>query len=150
MMSRDRNKKCNYDMDKFNLDRFLDGQRFGYEYALEEIRSGRKEGHWIWYVFPQLKGLGHSPNSQYYGISGREEAEAYLEHPVLGARLREITSALLLIAGKRIEEILLPVDVLKLRSSMTLFDAVCPDSCFKDVLVKYYGGNEDDLTLKML
>ena len=129
-------------MDKFNLDRFLDGQRFGYDYALREIKAGKKVGHWIWYVFPQLKGLGHSPNSEYYGISCKEEAEEYLAHPILGARLREITNALLAIEGKRIEEILPPIDVLKVRSCMTLFDEVSPDDIFSEILVKYYSDKE--------
>lgn len=137
-------------MDGFNLGRFLDGQRFGYEYALNEMKSGRKEGHWIWYVFPQMKGLGYSPNSQLYGISGKEEAKAYLEHPVLGARLREITETLLAIEGKTAEEILSPIDAMKVKSCMTLFDAVCPDEIFADVLAKYYDSKKDPATLKLL
>lgn len=137
-------------MGNFNLDRFLDGQRFGYDYALNEIRNGRKEGHWIWYVFPQMKGLGYSPNSQFYGISGEEEAKAYLEHPVLGARLREITEALLAIEGKTAEEILSPIDAMKVRSCMTLFDAVCPNDIFAEVLEKYYEGRKDSATLRLL
>ena len=137
-------------MGNFNLDRFLDGQRFGYDYALNEIRNGRKEGHWIWYVFPQMKGLGYSPNSQFYGISGGEEAKAYLEHPVLGARLREITEALLVIEGKTAEEILSPIDAMKVRSCMTLFDAVCPNDIFAEVLEKYYEGRKDSATLRLL
>ena len=137
-------------MDGFNLERFLDGQRFGYEYALNEMKSGRKEGHWIWYVFPQMKGLGYSPNSQLYGISGKEEAKAYLEHPVLGARLREITEMLLAIEGKTAEEILSPIDAMKVKSCMTLFDAVCPDEIFADVLAKYYDSKKDPATLKLL
>ena len=137
-------------MDGFNLERFLDGQRFGYEYALNEMKSGRKEGHWIWYVFPQMKGLGYSPNSQFYGISGKEEAKAYMEHPVLGARLREITEMLLAIEGKTAEEILSPIDAMKVKSCMTLFDAVCPDEIFADVLAKYYDSKKDPATLKLL
>ena len=137
-------------MTNFNLDRFLDGQRFGYDYALNEIRNGRKKGHWIWYVFPQMKGLGYSPNSQFYGISGKEEAKAYLEHPVLGARLREITEALLAIEGKAAKEILSSIDAMKVRSSMTLFDFVSPNDVFDKVLVKYYEGKKDPATLKLL
>lgn len=137
-------------MDGFYLERFLDGQRFGYEYALNEMKSGRKEGHWIWYIFPQMKGLGYSPNSQFYGISGIEEAKAYLEHPVLGARLREITETLLAIEGKTAEEILSPIDAMKVKSCMTLFDAVCPDEIFADVLAKYYDSKKDPATLKLL
>lgn len=137
-------------MDNFNLERFLEGQRFSFECALKEIRNGRKEGHWIWYVFPQIKGLGHSPNSQYYGISGKEEAQAYLEHPILGTRLKKITESLLSIEGKKIEEILPPVDVMKVRSCMTLFDFVCPNACFDNVLVKYYDGQRDQMTISSL
>lgn len=137
-------------MDRFNLERFLDGQRFGYGYALNEIRNGHKDGHWIWYVFPQMKGLGYSPNSQFYGISGKEEAKAYLEHAVLGTRLREITGALLAIEGKSAEEILSPIDAMKVRSCMTLFDAVCPNDIFAEVLDRYYEGQRDPVTLRLL
>lgn len=136
-------------MDTYNVDRFLDGQRFGYEYALNEIRNGKKEGHWIWYVFPQMKGLGHSPNSLYYGISGKEEAKAFLEHPILGKRLREITEALLSLEEKDIQNVMPSVDCMKLRSSMTLFDLVSPNDVFVKVLEKYYDGQRDPLTLKM-
>ena len=137
-------------MDTFNLDRFLDGQRFGYDYALNEIRNGRKEGHWIWYVFPQLKGLGHSPNAEYYGISGIEEAKQYLAHPILGPRLREISEALLSIENKSAREILSSIDALKVRSCMTLFDVVSPNDVFSKVLKKYYNGIRDVLTLAFL
>lgn len=137
-------------MDKFNLNRFLDGQRFRYDNALREIKAGRKENHWIWYVFPQLRGLGHSPNSEYYGISCKEEAEAYLAHPVLGARLREITEALLSINSKGIDEILPCIDVMKVRSCMTLFDMVSPDDIFAKVITKYYSGEKDLATLRLL
>lgn len=137
-------------MDTYNVDRFLDGQRFGYEYALNEIRNGKKEGHWIWYVFPQIKGLGHSPNSKYYGISGKEEAKAFLEHQILGKRLREITEALLSLEERDIHNVMSSVDCMKLRSSMTLFDLVSPKDVFNKVLEKYYGGQRDPLTLKMV
>ena len=137
-------------MTDYNLERFLDGQRFGYETALAEVKAGCKRNHWIWYVFPQLKGLGYSPNSQYYGISGREEAEAYLAHPVLGVRLREITQALLDLRGLSIEDVMPGIDVLKLKSSMTLFDAVCPGDVFALVLEKYYEGTRDRRTLEMI
>lgn len=137
-------------MAEFNLQRFLYGQRFGFDYALKEIQRGRKDGHWIWYVYPQMKGLGHSPNSQYYGISGIEEATAYLEHPVLGMRLREITTALLRIEGKTADEIFSHIDAMKVKSCMTLFDAVCPDDIFMDVLTKYYKGQRDSHTISLL
>lgn len=137
-------------MENYNLERFLDGQRFGYDCALREIRNGRKENHWIWYVFPQMRGLGHSPNSQFYGIDGKDEAAAYLAHPILGTRLREITGALLVLEGKTIDEIMPGIDAVKLKSSMTLFDAVCPDDIFSEVLGKYFRGERDKMTLSGL
>lgn len=138
------------EMENYNLERFLDGQRFGYDCALREIRNGRKENHWIWYVFPQMRGLGHSPNSQFYGIDGKDEAAAYLAHPILGTRLREITGALLVLEGKTIDEIMPGIDAVKLKSSMTLFDAVCPDDIFSEVLDKYFRGERDKMTLSSL
>lgn len=137
-------------MENYNLERFLDGQRFGYDCALREIRNGRKENHWIWYVFPQMRGLGHSPNSQFYGIDGKDEAAAYLAHPILGTRLREITDALLVLEGKTIDEIMPGIDAVKLKSSMTLFDAVCPDDIFSEVLDKYFRRERDKMTLSAL
>ena len=122
------------------LERFLDAQRLGYDSALTEIRNGKKTGHWIWYVFPQMRGLGHSSNSKYYGISSIDEARAYLSHPVLGARLREIAEALLYHTGKSAEKILGRIDALKVRSSMTLFDMVCPNDVFDRVLQEFYDG----------
>ena len=130
--------------------RFIDGQRFGYECALSEIKAGRKESHWIWYVFPQLKGLGHSPNSVLYGIDGVEDAKEYLAHPLLGSRLREITQALLDIPDKNIESIMPGIDAVKLKSSMTLFDAVCPNDIFDAAIQKYFNGMRDQLTLERL
>lgn len=140
-------------MDKIsasNIDRFLAGQRFGYECALAEMRNGQKVNHWIWYVFPQLKGLGHSPNSEYYGIDGIREATAYLNHPVLGFRIREITAALLEHEGKDIKTIMPGIDALKLKSSMTLFDQICPNDIFAQVLNTFYRGERDQLTLSKL
>ena len=137
-------------MKDFDLNRFLAGQRFDYDWALKEIQAGKKEGHWIWYVFPQLKGLGRSLNSMVYGIDGREEAEAYLRHEVLNARLREISSALLLHKGTPISEIMPGIDCLKLKSSMTLFDAICPNDIFDEVLQCFFDGKRDKVTLKMI
>ena len=134
----------------YNLERFVEAQdsRWGsYEVALNEIRKGQKQGHWIWYVFPQIKGLGHSYNSEFYGISSKEEAKAYLEHPVLGLRLREITQAFLNCANKTADEILGFPDVLKVRSCMTLFDMVSPNDIFDEVLHKYYEGQRCDKTI---
>lgn len=108
--------------------------------ALHEIQTGGKQSHWIWYIFPQQKGLGHSFNSEFYGLDGVEEAQAYLAHPVLGARLREISQALLAHRGKiSILELMgSPIDVLKLRTSMTLFDQVSPNDIFAEVLQTYF------------
>ncbi len=98
------------------------------------IKDGEKRGHWIWYIFPQIKGLGHSHNSEFYGLSSKEEAKAYLEHPVLGKRLREISQALFNCDNKTAEDIFGFPDVLKVRSCMTLFDLVSPNDIFNDVL----------------
>lgn len=124
----------------FNLQRFLDAQEDIYPVALKEIRKGGKQSHWIWYIFPQEKGLGYSYNSQFYGLDGEEEARAYLAHPVLGTRLREITRAYLAHRGHCIVRQLMgsEVDVLKLHSSMQLFDKVSPDDVFAEVLKAYF------------
>lgn len=124
----------------FNLQRFLDAQEDIYPVALKEIRKGGKQSHWIWYIFPQEKGLGYSYNSQFYGLDGEEEARAYLAHPVLGTRLREITRALLAHRGHCTVRQLMgsEVDVLKLHSSMQLFDKVSPDDVFAEVLKAYF------------
>ena len=124
----------------YNLQRFLDAQEDMYPVALKEIRKGGKQSHWIWYIFPQEKGLGYSYNSQFYGLDGEEEARAYLAHPVLGTRLREITRALLGHRGHRTVRQLMgsEVDVLKLHSSMQLFDKVSPDDVFAEVLKVYF------------
>jgi len=137
-------------MEKFNLQRFLDAQQGDYEHALAEVRNGRKYSHWIWYIFPQLKGLGMSYNSQYYGISGKEEAEAYLAHPVLGERLREITSAFLQLKSKTAEEVFGSLDAMKVLSCMTLFNEVAPGDLFRQVIDRYYQGETDEMTKRML
>ena len=127
----------------FDLERFVKAQEEGYgsyHEALEEIKSGRKYGHWIWYIFPQIKGLGHSYNSEYYGISGEDEARAYLNHPVLGSRLREITKAFLNLDSHSAYAILGRPDDIKVQSCMTLFDLVSPNDIFAEVLIKYYDG----------
>lgn len=134
-----------------NLQRFLDGQRLDYEAALEEMRAGEKRSHWIWYVFPQMKGLGHSPNAQFYGIVDLEEARAYLAHPVLGARLREITQEVLRHADRDIVSIMgWEIDARKFKSSMTLFDAVSPDDIFAQALDVFFAGRRDRRTLAAL
>ena len=143
--------------DPHNLQRFVDAQDGVYGFVLDELRRGRKETHWMWFVFPQLKGLqlkgeGQTDTAQYYGIGSLQEARAYLEHPVLGPRLRECALALTGLVGSRpIGLILGPVDALKLRSSMTLFRAASKDRTeFEAVLNRYYGGEPDELTLQML
>ncbi len=137
----------------YDLDRFLTAQNGGYadyQRALSEIKAGRKLSHWIWYVFPQIKGLGFSYNSEYYGVSGLEEAKAYLNHPVLGARLREISEAFLnLDAGSALDILGCP-DNLKVRSCMTLFDLVAEHDIFEQVLTKYYDGEHCPKTLLRL
>lgn len=135
----------------YALQRFLDGQRFGYETALKEMKAGEKHSHWIWYIFPQIKGLGHSPNSQFYGIANMAEAKAYLNHPVLGARLREITQEVLNHASKGINVIMgSDIDVMKFKSSMTLFDAASPCDIFARALDIIFAGNRDQRTLDIL
>lgn len=131
----------------YNLERFLTAHKYNYENALREITDGRKRTHWIWFIFPQLAVLGHSANAKYYGISGYDEAKAYLEHPILGARLREITRALLQHRGESAVDILGGIDAVKVRSCMTLFDAVSPDDIFQEVLDAFYGGTYDKMTL---
>ena len=140
------------DMDTYDLSRFLTAQDSYSQYktALEEIRNGRKRSHWMWFVFPQLKGLGHSYNADYYGIAGADEARAYWLHPVLRDRLREITEALLLLDGLSARQIFGEVDAMKLRSSMTLFWKVTEEELFRKVLDKYYEGKMCDSTLEML
>jgi len=136
------NGKIDYD-----LERFVEAQNLIYDMALSEIKEGQKRGHWIWFVFPQIKGLGHSYNSEYYGINGTKEAKAYLEHPLLGARLKEISQAMLDCGNPSADDILGFPDVLKVRSSMTLFDMVSPNDIFKQVLDKYYEGKPCDKTI---
>lgn len=132
------------------LERFIEAQKRDYETALEEVRDGQKRTHWIWYVFPQMYGLGHSYYANLYGIRDRKEAEAYLNDEILGKRLREVTSALLQHEGKTAEEIFGGLDAMKVRSSMTLFDAVCPNGIFAEVLDKFYDGERCGITLRKL
>lgn len=139
-------------MDTYHLSRFLTAQDSYSQYktSLEEIRNGRKRSHWMWFVFPQLKGLGHSYNADYYGIAGADEARAYWLHPVLGERLLEITEALLLLDGLSARQIFGEVDAMKLRSSMTLFWTATGEELFRKVLDKYYEGKMCYSTLEML
>ena len=134
----------------FDLERFVKAQdsEHSYSVALSEIKQGRKRSHWIWYVFPQIKGLGHSVRSEYFGISCKEEAESYLSHPVLGERLREITQALLDCDNPSASNILGNHDAAKVQSCMTLFDIISPKDIFNDVLWKYYEGKRCAKTVR--
>ncbi len=139
--------------DPYRLERFVDAQnRNGtYTSALAEVRRGHKAGHWMWFVFPQLAGLGHSPMAQTYAIASLDEARAYLTHPVLGPRLLESARALTELNGGTADEVLGSIDALKLRSSMTLFHRAAPaEGVFTDVLAQYYGGSVDDQTDRLL
>ena len=134
-----------------NLNRFLEAQESVYEQALSEIKSGRKRSHWMWYIFPQFAGLGHSETAKFYSIKSVEEVKAYLNHPVLGTRLREITRELLTTENPDANHIFGSPDDLKLRSSMTLFSLVdqTPDFIFKKVLDHYFNGQSDEKTLTL-
>lgn len=137
--------------DPYNLQRFIDAQDRDYTIALEELRRGRKESHWIWYIFPQVAGLGFSSMSQRYAINSREEGFAYLEHPVLGARLQECATVLLQHRERKIEDIMGYPDDLKLQSSMTLFASLSPpDSVYHLVLHTFYAGVMDSRTIDFL
>jgi uncharacterized protein (DUF1810 family) len=137
--------------DPFDLDRFVRAQAADYAAALAEVRAGRKETHWMWYVFPQLAGLGSSPTARRYAITGRAEAEAYLAHPVLGPRLVEVAEAALAVAGRSARDVFGPPDDLKLRSCATLFARVSPPgSVFERLLAKYFDGRPDERTVALL
>ena len=132
------------------LQRFIEAQNDSYDQALKEIINGRKLTHWIWYIFPQMKGLGFSYNSEYYGVTSLQEARDYLENELLRKRLFEITESLLMHKGKDIESIMGDIDALKLKSSMTLFDAVQPGGVFGEVLDEFYGGERCRRTLEKI
>lgn len=132
------------------IDRFSEPQRTAYPIALEEVHNGRKVSHWMWYIFPQLRGLGQSNVAWYYGIEDLSEAKAYLEHPVLGKRLREITQATLELTETDPMKIFGWPDNMKFRSCMTLFARVSADDMFEKALNKFFGGQEDPMTLELL
>jgi uncharacterized protein (DUF1810 family) len=135
----------------YDLDRFVKAQAYDYDAALREIRSGHKRSHWMWYIFPQLQGLGFSSMAQYYGIRDLEEAKAYMAHPVLGPRLTEVSEALLGLDTRDPSAVMGYPDDLKLRSCMTLFELAAPEQpVFGRVLEKYYAGRRDGLTLELL
>jgi len=137
--------------DPFRLQRFVDAQAGVHEAALAELRAARKRTHWMWFVFPQIEGLGSSPMAQAYALSGLEEARAYLAHPVLGPRLLACTAAVNASQGRSAHEIFGSPDDLKFRSSMTLFARAAPDEpAFRTALAKFFGGQEDPLTLQRL
>ena len=132
------------------LERFVQAQADSYARALREIKSGRKTSHWMWYIFPQLSGLGHSQTARYYAIRDRAEAEAYLAHPVLGKRLLEISSELLKLESFDATAVMGWPDDLKLKSSMTLFGLVSREPVFRQVLEKYFRGEEDVYTVQAI
>ncbi len=138
--------------DPFDLERFVRAQESTYATALAELRRGRKQTHWMWFIFPQLAGLGSSWTAQRYAIRSEDEARAYLDHPLLGARLRECAQQLVALDGRTAWDIFGSPDDLKLRSSMTLFAHVTDErpSVFQQVLDKYYGGQPDERTLELL
>jgi uncharacterized protein (DUF1810 family) len=137
--------------DKYNLQRFVDAQNPVFERVRSELRNGCKTSHWMWFVFPQIKGLGHSAMAEKFAIASRQEALAYATHAVLGPRLNECTRLVNATEGKSIDEILGAPDDLKFRSSMTLFAHVCNDNpIFHDAIDKYFGGEFDSLTLDRL
>lgn len=134
----------------YNLERFVEAQKSEYDDALREIREGCKRSHWIWFVFPQMASLGFSYNARFYGISCINEARAYLAHPILGKRLRQITEALLQHKDKDVLSILGAIDTLKVCSCMTLFDVVSPDDVFRQVLETFYEDKRDAQTLALV
>ncbi len=138
-------------MDPFDLQRFVDAQHGVYEHALAEVTQGLKRTHWMWFIFPQIDGLGSSPAARHYAVKNREEAEAYLRHPVLGPRLVACAEAALAVDGRSAREMFGTPDDLKLRSSATLFAAVAPSgSAFERVIEKYFNGQPDPKTLALL
>ena len=137
--------------DPFNLQRFVDAQEGVIEVALAELSAGEKRSHWMWFVFPQLAELGRSPTAKFYGIASIEEARAFLGHPLLGPRLRGSVEALSPWGKRRSAvQILGPIDALKLRSSLTLFDRVAHDGIFRQALLAFFTGEEDEHTLALL
>lgn len=137
--------------DVFNLQRFLEAQERVYDTVLDELRAGRKSSHWIWFIFPQIAGLGHSGMAQKFAITSLDEAKAYLQHPVLGARLKTCTQLVLDVEGRSADEIFDYPDYLKFRSCLTLFSTASPDNAlFNAAPHKYFHGKPDTLTLDLL
>jgi uncharacterized protein (DUF1810 family) len=137
--------------DDYNLQRFVDAQAGVFEGACAELRQGRKTGHWMWFIFPQLRGLGFSSMAECYGLTSLDEAKAYLEHPVLGARLTECSRLVTSIEGRTLREIFGSPDDMKFRSSMTLFARAAEENLiFSEAIQKYCGGEYDPLTIALL
>jgi uncharacterized protein (DUF1810 family) len=137
--------------DRHDLQRFVDAQASIFDQVLAELRAGHKRTHWMWFIFPQIAGLGSSPMAQRYAISGREEAVAYLQHEILGPRLIQSTELVNHVTGRSVEEIFGYPDNLKFRSSVTLFASVAPDdNVFRKALEKYFAGQPDAATLRLL
>jgi uncharacterized protein (DUF1810 family) len=137
--------------DRFDLQRFVEAQAPIYAQVCQELRAGRKESHWIWYIFPQIAGLGQSPTSVRFAISSLDEASAYLSHPILGPRVKECATLAFNVEGKTARQIFGGIDELKFRSSMTLFMKAAPEAAvFQQCLDKYFGGDPDPATLAKL
>ena len=137
--------------DPHDLQRFMDAQAPVFEQACAELRQGRKTGHWMWFIFPQVEGLGHSATARRFAIASRAEAEAYLNHPLLGPRLRDCTRLVVLVEGRSAHQIFGSPDDLKFRSCLTLFSRVAADNeIFARALQKYFGGEPDPLTLEKI
>jgi len=137
--------------DPYHLDRFLKAQEDSYDTALDELRAGRKRSHWIWFIFPQIAGLGHSPTSQYYAIKSLEEAIAYLAHPILGGRLHECLKALQTLEQTDANQVFGELDAVKFRSSLTLFAEADPaDPIVEVALGRWFDGRKDERTLRLL
>ena len=137
--------------DPYNLQRFIDAQDSVFGQVCSELKRGQKTGHWMWFIFPQIQGLGDSPTTRYYAITALAEARAYLEHPVLGARLRECTQLVIAAGSSSAVQIFGSIDALKFRSSMTLFTHATSDNqLFQDALNKYFNGQFDDSTLQRI
>ncbi|HEX6603631.1 MAG TPA: DUF1810 domain-containing protein [Sphingomicrobium sp.] len=137
--------------DAFDLDRFLEAQAGIFEQAFEELRAGAKQSHWMWFVFPQMAGLGRSPTARYFAIASSAEARAYLAHPLLGPRLRSAVEAVLPWAGRRsVEQIFGEIDAIKLKSSLTLFEAVSGDALFTQAIDGFFAGQRDGRTLELI
>ena len=137
--------------DAHDLDRFLKAQDDAYPDALDELRAGRKHSHWIWFVFPQIAGLGHSPTARYYAIRSLDEAQAYLAHPILGARLHECLKVLQMLETTDARTVFGDLDAMKLRSSLTLFAEADPaDAIVQAALERWFGGERDEKTLQLL